>query len=72
MRAGAWSPGRALNKPEDAITAAMEWAEKTGIADCATETWQKAFATFIGIVTPAQAAEFKAETSETGGESGNV
>jgi len=73
---GVWTPSRALGKPDDARDAALEWADKSGITDTASEKFAEAFQVFFAIVSGVDAASFRIEVEkvagESGAESGNV
>jgi len=75
VKAKEWNPSRALTKPDDARTAALEWADKAGITDTAGAKFSEAFQVFFAIVSGVDSATFKIEVEKLGNEkdeSGNV
>lgn len=61
VKAGEWNPSKALSKPQAAMEAAMEWAEKTGLADMNSETFLEAYKTFMAILTGISLSEFEVD-----------
>jgi hypothetical protein len=58
VKAGAWTPARAMLKPADALNAAIEWAERTEIIDLSTKRTFEALTVFLAIVTAVEASQF--------------
>lgn len=61
VKAKEWNPSRALSKPDDARTVALEWADKAGITDPTGPKFAEAFQVFFAIVSGVDAASFTLE-----------
>lgn len=59
IRAGAWTPTRARQKPQEAREAAFAWAEAQSIGDVETSRFSEAYQTFLAIATRVDAASFR-------------
>lgn len=58
MRAGQWTPQRAIDQPEAAKESAFEWADGKGIADMASEQFVEAGQVALAILLKVEAAKF--------------
>lgn len=64
VKAGQFTPSRALSKPQEAFDAAMAWADPKGLCDMGSEAFSVAVQTFVAIVTGVEAAKFQIVTGE--------
>jgi hypothetical protein len=58
IRAGAWTPSRALDKPKEALAAALQWAEDNEVTEISGSRFAEGLGIFMGFATAIEASRF--------------